>query len=352
MLPFLTVYECYYTTKKLKCQEIFVLNICMVYLDTPVCEWHWQQLNLDNDYSVAVFHVPFPFAEDFQQKIDNALAKFKKIIILCSELHDDTVEFIQNNQDQRIYYFICGMIDSTQTYLWLDWLITTTDIYKNNNLLENINPYHPKPKYFDALLGWPKPHRQIIYNQLKDDERIILTYLQDRTKSLFDLGWITDGDYMIPADVRNTVTPINFNNQMVSLSQIIPFAVYNQTAYSIVAETNYNNNYSFFTEKIIKPMLAKRLFVVFSGQHYLKNLRKLGFQTFDNVIDETYDSIADPIERFNSALAQVDYLLDIPQEVILKKIQPIVDHNHRLLLNKNWYAEFSKNLSDCIKFVK
>ena len=111
----------------------------------------------------------------------------------------------------------------------------------------------------------------------------------------------------------------------------LPFKIYQQTAFSLICETTTNNDASFFTEKIAKPMLACRLFVVISGQYYLKNLRKLGFRTFDNVIDESYDSEPDPVKRWNLALEQVKWLCSQDQGKILKSIIPIVLHNQNQL---------------------
>jgi hypothetical protein len=129
-----------------------------------------------------------------------------------------------------------------------------------------------------------------------------------------------------------------------SLSQVIPFSIYNQTAYTVVAETNYDNHYSFYTEKIVKPILAERLFVAFSGQHYLRNLRSLGFKTFDRIIDETYDSVEDCDLRFKLACEQIQYLINQPQEEILDKIRPITEHNKQIMLATDWYGDFSKEL--------
>jgi hypothetical protein len=128
------------------------------------------------------------------------------------------------------------------------------------------------------------------------------------------------------------------------LSQIIPLDIYNYSTYSIVAETNYDNHYSFYTEKIVKPILARRLFIVFGGQHYLRNLRQMGFQTFDGIVDETYDTVENSDERFQLALEQMHKLIDQPQDLILEKIWPIVEHNQRVMLETDWYGDFAREL--------
>jgi hypothetical protein len=129
-----------------------------------------------------------------------------------------------------------------------------------------------------------------------------------------------------------------------SLSQVVPISIYNQTAYSIVCETNYDNHYNFYTEKIVKPILAERLFIVFSGQYYLRNLRSLGFKTFDGIVDETYDDIEDYNLRFELACEQITYLINQPQEKILEQIRPITEHNKQIMLETDWYGDFAKEL--------
>jgi hypothetical protein len=95
----------------------------------------------------------------------------------------------------------------------------------------------------------------------------------------------------------------------------------------LVCETNYSNQFSFFTEKIAKPIIAHRLFIVISGQHYLRNLRRLGFKTFDSILDETYDTIEDPETRWNMAVDQAISLSRQDQQLVLKKVIPIAMYN-------------------------
>ena len=98
----------------------------------------------------------------------------------------------------------------------------------------------------------------------------------------------------------------------------------------------------------MKPILARRLFIVFSGQYYLRNLRKLGFQTFDSIIDETYDNIENHDERFRLALEQMHKLIDRSQDLILEKIRPIVEHNYNLMISKDWYEDFSREFQSAL----
>jgi hypothetical protein len=116
----------------------------------------------------------------------------------------------------------------------------------------------------------------------------------------------------------------------------MPVQVYNHTAYTIIAETDCDNTLSFYSEKTAKAFIARRLFVAFSGYKFLANLHKLGFETFGTVIDESYDLEPDFKTRMSLAFEQVRRLCQIPQQEILTKIQPIVEHNHNLIMHTDW----------------
>jgi len=320
-----------------------------IYADTDVCRWHLNQLNLEILEEItagnpAVFHMPYPYDSSFDLKIERAVAICSKVIILVSELHSDSTRFIVKHQHLRIKYFICGFVEGYANKSWMDWFITTCDFYKDSDILTQLVPYKVKPKYFDILLGWQKSHRDITYNFIVNNsltDKVTMTYLVDRTKPINQQGiW----EIAVPDDTFNTITNINYLGKPVSLSQIIPVDIYNSTAYTVVCETNYDNHYSFYTEKIVKPILAERLFIVFSGQHYLRNLRSLGFKTFDSIIDETYDSIEDNNLRFKSACEQIQYLINQPQDKILEQIRPITEHNKSVMLATDWYGDFAKEL--------
>ena len=75
---------------------------------------------------------------------------------------------------------------------------------------------------------------------------------------------------------------------------------YYQTEISIASETTQNE--WFPTEKTYKSLMLGHPFVVYGGQHSLAKIQALGFETFGDSIDETYDSIPYPQER-------ADYLI-------------------------------------------
>lgn len=65
---------------------------------------------------------------------------------------------------------------------------------------------------------------------------------------------------------------------------------YNNIAIEIVCETNIASGTFFMTEKIFRPIYYGRLFLVIGSPDYERNLRELGFDTFDDILDKTYDT--------------------------------------------------------------
>lgn len=106
----------------------------------------------------------------------------------------------------------------------------------------------------------------------------------------------------------------------------------------IVGET-WTQGQSFFpTEKTVRPMLLKKPFIVFGSQDYLAYLRQLGFRTFGDFWDETYDGYSGS-DRYAHILALVDKLAQqSPAELeqMYYDMQYTLEHNYNLIKNKQF----------------
>jgi hypothetical protein len=115
-------------------------------------------------------------------------------------------------------------------------------------------------------------------------------------------------------------------NNQVNLTS--PTKIFRQTNYSIVTETIGTGDSFFLSEKTTKCMSNYRPFVVFGPRHYLKNLRELGFQTFNTVIDESYDDEPVDSARFQKAMMQVLQLTYFESvESVYNRVKFALDNN-------------------------
>jgi hypothetical protein len=312
--------------------------------------------NLQVDKKFAIFHIFYPFLdqEQFRNRVTKLVIMCEHVVILVSELHKDTVQFCRQHPHPKITYFLCGAMENFSSKYWMDWFLSSTYFYKNykTQLLDQLNPYAVKPKMFDILLGHYREHRTQIYNYINANnlnDQVLMTYINYQQKISADGNsstwfWEDEGLEVIDTDLKWTVSQVRYYGYKISLSQVVPIKAYNQTAYSVVAETNFADDFVFHTEKIVKPIIARRLFIVFGGYQYLKNLHQLGFKTFSDIIDESYDDEPDYKLRGDKICQQISYLLKQDQQQIINAIKPTVEHNYRVLMETDWNGDFAREL--------
>jgi hypothetical protein len=109
---------------------------------------------------------------------------------------------------------------------------------------------------------------------------------------------------------------------------------YNNIFVDVIHETFVRDEVCFATEKTWRTVLARRPFITMGGRHHLANLRKLGFQTFNNIWDEGYDDYGMQW-RVREILKLIDTIGTWPVEKmqhVLQEMQPILDHNYNVFM--------------------
>jgi hypothetical protein len=96
----------------------------------------------------------------------------------------------------------------------------------------------------------------------------------------------------------------------------------------LVAETYTHGDTFFPTEKTVRPIMAKKSLLIYGPHNYLKRLRNLGFCTWHDVWDESYDHETGP-QRWNSIKKLIDHLVTCDQEQLYQQCLPIIQHNRQ-----------------------
>jgi hypothetical protein len=138
---------------------------------------------------------------------------------------------------------------------------------------------------------------------------------------------------LIPITIKNTQFENNINNCFSSIDFL------QQTSFaSFVNETYIDENFDpFFTEKATKPLAYGHPFLLFSSAGALNNLRDLGFETFGDIFDESYDLIESPQLRFDHLLREVIRICEFDNTTladITTQIAPRLEHNY----NHFWHT--------------
>jgi len=126
------------------------------------------------------------------------------------------------------------------------------------------------------------------------------------------------------------VTPEHFN-----ISKLYPsFFV------DIVCETYCLGTTFYPTEKIWRPIICLTPFMVQGPVNFLKNLKRLGFLTFADYWDESYDE--DGFYGLKTIISNIEYLSKLSVQDLNKmydSMQPILEHNYKTFMSlkeKSW----------------
>ena len=98
-----------------------------------------------------------------------------------------------------------------------------------------------------------------------------------------------------------------------------------------MTETVFEYPYSFRTEKTAKVLAMGHPFIVAASVGYYRDLRNLGFCTFDTVIDETFDQIENHQDRMDRIYDTVQDLCSQDLGSFLSACQDICKYNQQHL---------------------
>lgn len=124
---------------------------------------------------------------------------------------------------------------------------------------------------------------------------------------------------------------------------------YQNSLISVVTETNVFEIFN--TEKIFKPMVHRHPFIVVGPYKTLENLRKMGYKTFSEFWDESYDDIKDPTERLIKVVElckEISEWDEQKKKIFFYKSMINTTHNYELLasfyankkMRSNFWHEF------------
>ena len=175
------------------------------------------------------------------------------------------------------------------------------------------NTYRPSKNYKHLALmpiGRRKVHRDLA-------ERKLQPWLDD-----FVWSYVSKGRWLPDDDITSIDSQRFFNASW-----------YDQTCFSMVLESIVDppvNNTVFITEKTYKPIAFRHPFVIMGQPGSLKLLKSLGFETFENMFDESYDTEPDWLKRLDCLVNNVQQFNKQPYDTLTEQK---LRHNHALFFD-------------------
>ena len=182
------------------------------------------------------------------------------------------------------------------------------DIARNDDVLYTFSSYA-----YDHFRTTEEIKNMLWYDcKINDEERL--------NQFLSSIPWIYD---------LNVVTP-EFD------STAIKYDIYKNSYLSVITESTYYDidGLAFITEKTFKTMRMYQPFIMVGPSENLLQLKKWGYETFEEIIDERYAEVKDPQIRLDLIINEIRKWYSYKHSELSKKILLVYDkleHNARNL---------------------
>lgn len=231
---------------------------------------NWFDIFFKNNNSYLLIDQEIDLTMDLLKLIDkgrlNLLKKYKKRIIFFY------TGILENNIKNSLFDF--NLIKKQES----EFFVRMPNYYYNNKIRKL--KLQRENKFLLTTIIREKYHRSLLVDYLENKNLIKHhTGKIHYSKHNMDHNWVGD---------KHSIH--NWN------SGIISWDLYSRSSFEIVPETLYKDA-TFITEKTLKPIIARIPFLVLSNQQFYHDLKKLGFKTFDSLVDESFAYETDIIMR-------------------------------------------------------
>jgi hypothetical protein len=323
--------------------------------------WQWNDVDFDSNCKYIVGRVVL---KDNWQAITDLATQYPGRIVFCNPAEGSETILLQLKRlrieplvrDGRILLLTSGDLEPGWNQMSTDCYFTNIVEYTENKaaqLQAALDYKDQRPYEFLFLNGRLRPHRKWLIDGLRDrgllnqalwtnlSSTVEMEFTSKLTPNKLEPIRLLPTEYEIERAVPQ-LTTLNttgfvkhelFGNTWGDA--IVNSRCYSDTWYSLVTETIFDYPYSFRTEKIYKPILMAHPFVVAANRGYLRDLRDAGFQTFDSIIDESYDQIDCPHTRIQRIIETVRSISNSGAEHFWKASRDICKYNQQHLVEYN-----------------
>jgi hypothetical protein len=124
---------------------------------------------------------------------------------------------------------------------------------------------------------------------------------------------------------------------------------YAQTGMEIVLETLFDDSRLHLTEKALRPIACGKPFMLVATAGSLEYLHSYGFETFGNLIDESYDLETDPVARLNAIIREmtrISSLASADKIALWNQLHQIAAKNKQRFFSAEWQADIIQEYAD------
>ena len=270
-------------------------------------------------------NVPYAQPQNLRVYMDNI---YDKCILLHSEQQSTNVQKYQDSHFIPVYYWAHAVIA-------LDWFRFAKHV--------DIRPGKLQKQFLIYNRAWAGTREY----RLKFVELLQQHQLIDDCRTSFNPIDPEHGVHYTAHEFKNTAFKPDHIQDTLSTTAASSGASadfimedYANTKFEVVLETLFDDNRIQLTEKILRPIACGHPFILASTPGSLAYLQNYGFKTFDSIINESYDTEADPVTRLNSIVAVMKTITKwTPEEQLLNwtKIKEITNYNKQHFFSEQFF---------------
>ncbi len=219
-----------------------------------------------------------------------------------------------------------------------------------------------KPYYFNCLNRKPRNERVFLTSLIKSfaltsqntslsigDENVLKgSYnLKDipfkehikQPDELKKVQMFLKGNY---ASMKNKGYSLDFDDLLKPGSDVFTPDFYKSSLCSIVVETEHIDDIMFLSEKTFKPIIMLHPFFLIGNKNSLKFLKDMGYKTFSNWWDESYDTYDSVYDRTYYAFKEIKKICSFNKNIlslIIKDMESVLEHNFNHYFDNMRYVE-------------
>lgn len=124
---------------------------------------------------------------------------------------------------------------------------------------------------------------------------------------------------------------------------------YGSHAIDVVLETLFDDPRVHLTEKTIRPIACGKPFILVAAAGSLDVLRNYGFDTFDDLINNSYDQVTDPLERLEAIVCEMKRISDLDtkqQKKLWNDLHVRAAENKKIFWSQDFADRITKEFDD------
>jgi len=239
-----------------------------------------------------------------------------------------------------IYENLKNFLDKNklEDYIWMDCNHRNQELYPERCI------YMPNYLFGRTIIPnvSSRPYMFSTFNRRVSLARLkIIDFLKDKN-CIWSAGHCDEEDPNITKDLRETMKlfpkTVDTDFTKIGEAMMTPLELYQLADFHIVNETDtwYDPNYTFITEKTYNCFSSHTPFILCGQPYTLEHLRDIGFKTFSNWWDESYDSIKSTNDRILAIFDVINYI-EKNAETIKPKLNDVLEHNANIMTRFDEY---------------